>query len=111
MDVNALSREFYSTDPSAHYPAHDAFNLSLLMMCFAQRFSHGTIICMNGVGLHLQETNMLDIDGGEPRKVRIYFYEDKLCYWFHNMRQSLHICAYCEVYLSFDEFNGKFYIG
>ena len=85
MDVNALSREFYSTDPSANYSAHDTFNLLLLMVCFAQRFSHGTIICKNGVGLHLQERNMLDIDGEEPRKVRIYFYEDKICYWFHNM--------------------------
>ena len=52
---------------------------------YCSRFSHGTIICKNGVGLHLQERNMLDIDGGEPRKVRIYFYENKICYWFHNM--------------------------
>ena len=107
MDVNALSREFYSTDPSANYSAHDTFNLLLLMVCFAQRFSHGTIICKNGVGLHLQERNMLDIDGEEPRKVRIYFYEDKIYYWFHNMMHHLHTCAYCEVYLSLDEFNGK----
>ena len=55
------------------------------MVCFAQRFSHGTIICKNGVGLHLQERKMLGIDGGEPRKVRIYFYKDKICYWFHNV--------------------------
>ena len=107
MDVNALSREFYSTDPSANYSAHDVFNLLLLMVCFAQRFSHGTIICKNGVGLHLQERNMLDIDGGEPRKVRIYFYEDKICYWFHNvMHHYTHVPTVKYIYHLMG-FNGK----
>ena len=99
MDVNALSGEFYSTDPSANYSTHDAFNLLLLMVCFAQRFSHGTIICKNGVGLHLQERNMFDINGREPRKVRIYFYEDKICFWFHNMMHRYTNCQIVETHM------------
>ena len=86
MDVNAYSGEFYLTDASANYSADDTFNLLFLMVCVAQRFSHGTIICKDGVGLHLQERrNMMDINGPELRKVRIYFYEDKIHYWFNKV--------------------------
>ena len=79
MDANAYCGEFYSTDAST-------FNLSFFMVCVAQRFSHGTIMCKDGVGLHLQERrNMKNINGVELRKVRIYFYEDKIYYWFNKV--------------------------
>ena len=48
------------------------------MVCFAQRFSH----------VLAREKH----DGVEPRKVRIYFYEDKIYYWFNKvMHRYTHV--------------------
>ena len=56
--------------------------------------------------LDLHEQNMIDLNGVKPRKVRIYFYKDKIHYWFNKVMQSLHTYPYCEIYLSLDEFDG-----
>ena len=52
----------------------------MLLVCFAETFSHGIIVYG---GLFLMEKNMREIDQPVPRKLRIYFYKDKIYYWFN----------------------------
>ena len=83
MDVQAYEGQFHSTDASAHYSAHHTFNFLMLLVCFAETFSHNIIVCREGIGLFLMEKNMREIDQPVPRKLRIYFYKDKIYYWFN----------------------------
>ena len=58
---------------------------------------------------------MKTLNGVRPRKVRIYFYKDKIHYFFNKMMHCYththtHTHSYCEMYLSFDEFNGSCFL-
>ena len=92
MNVLAYKGQFHSTDASADYSAYDTFNFLILMVCFAEKFSHGMIVCGEGVGLFLMKRNMREIDQAVPRKLRIYFFPDKIYYWFNKaMHHYTHV--------------------
>ena len=86
MDYNACHGEFHLTNVYvADYLPDQTFNFLIVMVCFAECFSNSIRICGDGVGLDLYEQNMMDLNGVKPRKVRIYFYKDKIHYWFNKV--------------------------
>ena len=59
--------------------------LLIVMVSFAECFPNSIKMCGDGVGLDWHDENMLDLNEVRPRKVRIYFYKDKIHYFFNKM--------------------------
>ena len=50
----------------------------MLLVFYAERFSDTMTICGGGIGLFVTDKN-----NREPRTLTIYFYQDKIYYWFN----------------------------
>ena len=87
MDYNAYHGEFHSTNVYvADYLPNQTFNFLFVMVCSAECLYHSMRICGDGVAVDLYEQNlMMELNGVKPRKVRIYFYKDKIHYWFNKV--------------------------
>ena len=84
MDSNAYHGDFHSTGVYVEdYLPDQAFSFLIVIVSFAESFSHSIRICDDGVWLDWHEQNMMDLNGVKSTKVRIYFYKDKIYYFFN----------------------------
>ena len=70
--------QYYTADESYIYFEAQTFNFSILLVCFAYNFNNGIIVCKDGVVLFMLGKDQADTQGNIPRKVRVYFYRDKI---------------------------------
>ena len=75
--------QYHAADESYIYYEAQTFNFLILLVCFAYNFTNGIIVCKDGVALFMLEKDQADTQGNIPRKVRVYFYRDKIYYWFN----------------------------
>ena len=75
--------QYHAADESYIYYETHTFNFLILLVCFAYNFTNGIIVCKDGVALLMLEKDQADTHGNIPRKVRVYFYRDKIYYWFN----------------------------
>ena len=69
---------FLFSDICGLYFPQETLTLLMMVVLYAERFSHTMTIGRGSIGVFLMHKN-----NEEPRILRIYFYQDKIYYWFN----------------------------